>query len=136
MFCLFSLCAFSLFSVRFVFYHLDFALSTFSLQEFHFRLCFYLSLLIRIDSYLFFMYYYLISKKNMRRFLVIMFAIERIKIIKDYLNKDKHVSVAKLSSLLNVTEVTIRRDLEKLEGEGFLKRAHGGAVLPAPGPPL
>ncbi len=61
----------------------------------------------------------------------IMFAIERIKIIKDYLNKDKHVSVAKLSSLLNVTEVTIRRDLEKLENEGFLKRAHGGAVLNA-----
>lgn len=58
-----------------------------------------------------------------------MFAIERIKIIKDYLNKDKHVSVAKLSGLLNVTEVTIRRDLEKLENEGFLKRAHGGAVL-------
>lgn len=58
-----------------------------------------------------------------------MFAIERIKIIKDYLTKDKHVSVAKLSSLLNVTEVTIRRDLEKLESEGFLKRAHGGAVL-------
>ncbi len=60
-----------------------------------------------------------------------MFAIERIKIIKDYLTKDKHVSVAKLSSLLNVTEVTIRRDLEKLENEGFLKRAHGGAVLNA-----
>jgi DeoR family transcriptional regulator, fructose operon transcriptional repressor len=60
-----------------------------------------------------------------------MFAIERIKIIKDYLNKDKHVSVAKLSNLLNVTEVTIRRDLEKLESEGFLKRAHGGAVLSA-----
>jgi DeoR family transcriptional regulator, fructose operon transcriptional repressor len=58
-----------------------------------------------------------------------MFAIERSKIIKDYLTKDKHVSVAKLSSLLNVTEVTIRRDLEKLEEEGFLKRAHGGAVL-------
>ena len=60
-----------------------------------------------------------------------MFAIERIKIIKDYLNKDKHVSVAQLSSLLNVTEVTIRRDLEKLESEGFLNRAHGGAVLNA-----
>lgn len=58
-----------------------------------------------------------------------MFAIERIKIIKDYLLKDKHVSVARLSSLLNVTEVTIRRDLEKLEHEGFLRRAHGGAVL-------
>lgn len=58
-----------------------------------------------------------------------MFAIERMNIIKDYLLKDKHVSVARLSDLLNVTEVTIRRDLEKLEKEGFLKRAHGGAVL-------
>ncbi len=58
-----------------------------------------------------------------------MFAIERIKIIKNYLEKDKHVSVAMLSSILNVTEVTIRRDLEKLEREGYLKRTHGGAVI-------
>lgn len=58
-----------------------------------------------------------------------MFAIERIRIIKSYLTKDHKVSVAKLSELLNVTEVTIRRDLEKLENEGFLKRTHGGAVL-------
>ncbi|MBC7959182.1 MAG: DeoR/GlpR transcriptional regulator [Vallitaleaceae bacterium] len=57
-----------------------------------------------------------------------MFAIERVKIIKNHLNKDQKVSVAKLSELLNVTEVTIRRDLEKLEKEGFLKRTHGGAV--------
>lgn len=58
-----------------------------------------------------------------------MFAIERIKIIKNYLLKENKVSVAKLSELLNVTEVTIRRDLEKLEKEGFLERTHGGAVL-------
>lgn len=58
-----------------------------------------------------------------------MFAIERIRIIKNHLIKDRHVSVAKLSSLLGVTEVTIRRDLEKLEDEGFLKRAHGGAII-------
>ena len=58
-----------------------------------------------------------------------MFAIERIRIIKNYLIKDQKVSVAKLSELLDVTEVTIRRDLEKLEKEGFLKRTHGGAVL-------
>ena len=76
------------------------------------------------------MYYYLRYRMKSKVTLH-MFAIERIKIIKDYLTKDKHVSVAKLSSLLNVTEVTIRRDLEKLESEGFLKRAHGGAVLNA-----
>lgn len=58
-----------------------------------------------------------------------MFAIERIRIIKNHLRKDHKVSVTKLSDLLNVTEVTIRRDLEKLENEGFLKRTHGGAVL-------
>jgi DeoR/GlpR family transcriptional regulator of sugar metabolism len=58
-----------------------------------------------------------------------MFAIERVKIIKNHLIKDHKVSVAKLSELLDVTEVTIRRDLEKLEKEGFLKRTHGGAVL-------
>ncbi|NMA67279.1 MAG: DeoR/GlpR transcriptional regulator [Clostridiaceae bacterium] len=58
-----------------------------------------------------------------------MFAIERIKIIKNYLLKENKVSVAKLSELLNVTEVTIRRDLEKLEKEGFLERTHGGAIL-------
>jgi len=58
-----------------------------------------------------------------------MFAIERIKIIKNHLAKEQKVSVAKLSELLDVTEVTIRRDLEKLEKEGFLKRTHGGAVL-------
>lgn len=58
-----------------------------------------------------------------------MFAIERIRIIKNILIKDHKVSVAKLSEMLNVTEVTIRRDLEKLENEDFLKRTHGGAVL-------
>ena len=58
-----------------------------------------------------------------------MFAIERIKIIKNHLLKDSKVSVAQLSELLSVTEVTIRRDLEKLESEGFLQRIHGGAVI-------
>lgn len=58
-----------------------------------------------------------------------MFAIERTNIIKNSLIKDGRVSVAQLSELLNVAEGTIRRDLEKLEQEGFLRRTHGGAVL-------
>lgn len=58
-----------------------------------------------------------------------MFAIERIRIIKNILIKEHKISVAKLSEMLDVTEVTIRRDLEKLEKEHFLKRTHGGAVL-------
>lgn len=58
-----------------------------------------------------------------------MFAIERLKIIKNYLIKENQVEVATLSKVLNVSEVTIRRDLEKLEQEGFLSRIHGGAIL-------
>jgi len=58
-----------------------------------------------------------------------MFAIERLKIIKNYLVKENKVEVATLSKVLSVSEVTIRRDLEKLEKEGFLSRIHGGAVL-------
>ena len=58
-----------------------------------------------------------------------MFAVERIKIIKNHLIKEQKVSTARLSELLDVSEVTIRRDLEKLESEGFLERTHGGAVL-------
>ncbi|PHV72003.1 DeoR family transcriptional regulator [Sporanaerobium hydrogeniformans] len=61
-----------------------------------------------------------------------MFAIERVKIIKNYLTQNKKVEVSKLSDMLNVSEVTIRKDLEKLESEGFLKRFHGGAVLTPP----
>lgn len=58
-----------------------------------------------------------------------MFAIERIRIIKNYLLEYKQVEVNQLSQMLGVSEVTIRRDLEKLEGEEFLTRTHGGAVL-------
>ncbi len=58
-----------------------------------------------------------------------MFAAERIRIIKNHLKKEQKVSTAKLSELLDVSEVTIRRDLEKLESEGFLERIHGGAIM-------
>ena len=42
---------------------------------------------------------------------------------------DKKVTVSNLSGIFQVTEETIRRDLEKLEDEGFLTRTYGGAVL-------
>lgn len=58
-----------------------------------------------------------------------MFAPERIRVIKSLLLDKKHVDVSSLSSMLNVSEVTIRRDLEKLEKEKFLTRTHGGAIL-------
>jgi len=58
-----------------------------------------------------------------------MFAPERMRIIKGILLDKKHINVSDLSSILNVSEVTVRRDLEKLEKENFLIRTHGGAIL-------
>ena len=58
-----------------------------------------------------------------------MFATERRRIIKEYLIENTKVSVVKLSTLFGVSEVTVRKDLELLENEGFLERIHGGAIL-------
>lgn len=58
-----------------------------------------------------------------------MFSIERYEKIISELEKQKVVKVSKLADLLDVTEKTIRIDLETLEKRGLLKRVHGGAVL-------
>ncbi|PZE20721.1 DeoR/GlpR family DNA-binding transcription regulator [Paenibacillus xerothermodurans] len=53
----------------------------------------------------------------------------RQSIIIDMLNSNGSVKVAELSQKLQVTEKTIRDDLEKLDKRGILKKVHGGAVL-------
>ena len=58
-----------------------------------------------------------------------MFPAERLNKIKDLLSEKKQLDVSTLSQMLHVTEVTVRRDLEKLENENFLTRTHGGAIL-------
>ncbi|SNX53412.1 DeoR/GlpR family DNA-binding transcription regulator [Thermoanaerobacterium sp. RBIITD] len=58
-----------------------------------------------------------------------MLAIERRKRIMSLLQENQSVLVPELSKLFKVTEETIRRDLEKLESEGLLKRTYGGAVI-------
>lgn len=58
-----------------------------------------------------------------------MFAIERQRLIKQLLLQNRHVTVSELSNYLNVSEVTIRKDLEKLENESYLTRTHGGAII-------
>jgi DeoR family transcriptional regulator, fructose operon transcriptional repressor len=58
-----------------------------------------------------------------------MFAAERLAKIREILLDYKHVDVTTLSSILSFSEATIRRDLEKLEEEGFLTKTHGGAVI-------
>lgn len=49
--------------------------------------------------------------------------------IKDMLLKNKTVKVADLVKVFDVSEETIRRDLNFLEQEGFLKKSYGGAIL-------
>lgn len=58
-----------------------------------------------------------------------MLAIERKSEILATLQREKSVLVAELSQKYNVTEETIRRDLDKLEKEGYIKKTYGGAVL-------
>ena len=58
-----------------------------------------------------------------------MLGIERRQLIMDKIQQEKKVYVSELSQLFSVTEETVRRDLEKLEGENFLRRSYGGAVL-------
>lgn len=57
---------------------------------------------------------------------------ERHKFILDKLNRSGYVSVAELSKELNVTMVTIRKDLKILEDKGLLYRTHGSATPVAP----
>ncbi|MDD7795713.1 DeoR/GlpR family DNA-binding transcription regulator [Clostridium sp. 'White wine YQ'] len=53
---------------------------------------------------------------------------ERRNEIFNIISIEPKVSVKKLSNILGVSEVTIRKDLSALEEEGVLKRTHGGAV--------
>ena len=57
-----------------------------------------------------------------------MLPLERQNRIIEILTTDGVVSVSKLSVELDVTEETVRRDLEKLEKNECLRRTHGGAV--------
>ncbi len=58
-----------------------------------------------------------------------MFASERRQRIREVLSEHKSVDVVRLSTMFNISGVTIRKDLELLESQGFLTRTHGGAVL-------
>lgn len=52
----------------------------------------------------------------------------RVKIL-DLIREDGHAKVQELSRIFNVTDVTIRQDLEALEKLGYIQREHGGAFL-------
>ncbi|MCS7458879.1 DeoR/GlpR family DNA-binding transcription regulator [Paenibacillus doosanensis] len=57
-----------------------------------------------------------------------MFVQQRHQAILQKLHKEKSVVVSELIEMFGVSFETVRRDLEFLEKEGFLKRVHGGAI--------
>lgn len=58
-----------------------------------------------------------------------MLAAERRNLILEKLQTEKKVVVSELSDLFQVSEETIRRDLDKLDKEGLAVKGYGGAVL-------
>lgn len=58
-----------------------------------------------------------------------MLAVERRNLILEKLQDEKSVVVSELSELFEVSEETIRRDLDKMEKMGLATKTYGGAVL-------
>ena len=58
-----------------------------------------------------------------------MLAVERRNLILEKLQNERKVVVSELSALFDVSEETIRRDLDKLDREGLAIKSYGGAVL-------
>jgi DeoR/GlpR family transcriptional regulator of sugar metabolism len=58
-----------------------------------------------------------------------MFTEERLNQIIDILKQEGRVNVKELSEKFNMSEPMIRKDLQRLEKEGKLKRTYGGGIL-------
>lgn len=58
-----------------------------------------------------------------------MFAMQRSEKILEILYAEKTVQVSALVKLFNVSDVTIRKDLKKLQINGKITKTHGGAIL-------
>jgi len=54
---------------------------------------------------------------------------ERQNFIIDLLNKNKVIKVGDITDQINVTDMTVRRDLQELEKKNLLVRIHGGAKI-------
>ncbi len=58
-----------------------------------------------------------------------MLAAQRHKLIVEELRRHGAVRVSELTELLDVSEMTVRRDLDALAAAGLLEKVHGGATL-------
>ena len=52
---------------------------------------------------------------------------KRHQMILELLERDSYSDISTLSRMLQVSEMTIRRDLSRMDEEGLLMRVHGGA---------
>ena len=59
---------------------------------------------------------------------------ERQQLIISHVSKDQKVLLSELSTLLNVSEDTVRRDIKELSDQGLLKAVRGGAISHSPIP--
>ena len=69
------------------------------------------------------------ENKNITSTINTLIPAERRRTIIDILQSKGSIRVSELSNILNVSEITIRRDLEQLEKKGYLERTFGGAIL-------
>ena len=49
--------------------------------------------------------------------------------IRNLIQQEKTVSVEKISKLFDISPITVRRDLEKLQDRGLISKVHGGAIV-------
>lgn len=54
---------------------------------------------------------------------------ERQQKIYELLRKHKNLSIDKLSSILEISKMTVRRDLDRLTKKGIIQRVHGRAII-------
>lgn len=59
---------------------------------------------------------------------------ERQQLIITHISKDQKVLLSDLSTLLNVSEDTVRRDIKELSDQGLVKAVRGGAISHSPIP--
>ena len=59
---------------------------------------------------------------------------KRLKNIVTLLLQKERMAVTEIAKILNVSGMTIRRDLQDLENDGHVKRTHGGAIIINPQP--
>ena len=54
---------------------------------------------------------------------------ERHQKIYELLRKHKNLSISRLSSILEISKMTVRRDLDRLTRKGVVQRVHGNAII-------